>query len=259
MSVFQFLRIIWAHRWLTLATTIATVIGAFIALLIVPPSYEATTKVMLNTLKPDPVTGEILPNAQSRTYVATQMELIKDYGVAGQAVDALGWPNNPTFIQQYQQSPNHEVIDIRRWLAQRIIDRTEVGLVPGTNILEIVFKSSSPNEAKAMADALRNAYLDSALQTHREDATKTADWYTQQAAKEQAALNAADDAKTAYETTGMSTRRGSGRFRARAPGRAPCSRRWRPRRRPPSNWRRSTPRSVRLRRTSAPTTPKWWR
>jgi len=50
-----------------------------------------------------------------------------------------------------------------------------------------------------MADALRNAYLDASLQTRRREATRTADWYTQQAAQEQAALNAADEAKTAFE------------------------------------------------------------
>ena len=199
MSVFQFLRIIWARRILTLATTIATVIGAVLAIIFVPPSYEAHSRVMLNTLKPDPVTGEILPNTASRTYVATQMELIKDYGVVGQAVDALGWASSPQWIAQYEKAPNHEVLDVRRWLSQQIIDRSDVEALPGTNILEITYRSSSPNEAKAMADALRNAYLDSSLQSHRKEATATADWYVQQAAQEQAALNAAEDAKTAYE------------------------------------------------------------
>ncbi len=199
MSIFQFLRIIWARRMLTLATTVATVFGAVIAMLIIPPSYEAHSRVMLNTLKPDPVTGEIIPTNGSRTYIATQIELIKDYGVVGQAVDALGWAANPNFIAQYQAAPNHQVVDVRRWLSQLIIDHTDVEVLLGTNILDIGYKSSSPNDAKAMADSLRNAYLDSEVSSRRKEATRTADWYTQQAAQEQAALNAADDAKTAYE------------------------------------------------------------
>ncbi|HEX5378163.1 MAG TPA: Wzz/FepE/Etk N-terminal domain-containing protein [Phenylobacterium sp.] len=198
MSIYQFLRILWAHRWLTVASTAATLVGAFIALLIVPPSYEAKTRVMLNLLRPDPVTGEVIANANSRTYMATQMELIKDYGVVGQAIDNLGWASNPQFVQQYQAAKNNDV-DIRRWLSQRMISKIDVGAVPGTNILEITFRAESPGEAKAMADNLRNAYLDTALQTRRREATKTADWYAQQAAQEQAALNAADAAKTAFE------------------------------------------------------------
>lgn len=198
MTIPQFLRILWAHRWLTVATTAATVVGAFIALLIVPPSYEAKTRVMLNIMRPDPVTGEIFVSTNARTFMSTQMELIRSYDVVGNAIDTLGWAANPQFVRDFQ-SAHAKDVDIRRWLAQRVIDHTDVSAVPTTNILEITYRAPSPTEAKAMADTMRNAYLDYALQTRRREATKTADWYTQQAAQEQAALNAADAAKTAFE------------------------------------------------------------
>lgn len=198
MSIFQFLRILWAHRWITLATTACTLVGAIVAVLIVPPRYEAVSRVMLNTLKPDPVTGEMIGGPAARTYVTTQTELIKDYEVAGKAVDQLGWASSPDVITRYQVSDNGGM-DIRRWLAQRIITSTSVKVVPGTNILEISYRASSPTEAKSMADALRNAYIESTLDTRRREATRTADWYEVQARREQALLNAADAAKTAYE------------------------------------------------------------
>ena len=90
-------------------------------------------------------------------------------------------------------------MDIRRWLSQRIIGSTGVKVVPGTNILEINYRATTPTEAKAMADALRNAYIESTLDTRRQDAIRTAEWYEAQAAKEQVLLNTADAAKTAYE------------------------------------------------------------
>lgn len=198
MSLFQFLRILWAHRYVTIATTVCTLVGALIAIAIVPPRYEAVSRVMLNTLKPDPVTGEVISSVSSRTYIATQTELIKDYGVAGKAVDQLNWASSPDVITQYQTS-NNNGMDIRRWLAQRITEGTGVKVVPGTNILEISYRASTPGEAKAMADALRNAYIDSTLDTRRREATRTADWYAVQAEKERSLLNAADAAKTAYE------------------------------------------------------------
>ena len=91
MSIGQFLRIFWAHRWLTLATAFSCVAGAFLVILLVPPKYVAHSRVMLNLLKPDPVTGEYVANNAARTYVATQVGLIKDDAVAGQAVQNLGW------------------------------------------------------------------------------------------------------------------------------------------------------------------------
>lgn len=198
MSIFQFLRILWAHKFVTVATTVGTVLGALIAILIIPPRYQAVSRVMLNTLKPDPVTGEVISNTGSRTYVATQTELIKDYEVAGKAVDQLNWASNPDVITQYQTS-NAGGMDIRRWLAQRIIGATGVKVVSGTNILEISYRAPTPVEAKSMADALRNAYIESTLDTRRREASRTADWYETQARKELALLNAADAAKTAYE------------------------------------------------------------
>ena len=91
MSILQFLRIIWAHRVLIAATMVATIVGAGIAILAIPPNYEARTRVMLNTLKPDPVTGAITPDASSRTYIATQIELIRDFGVVGQLAKDRFW------------------------------------------------------------------------------------------------------------------------------------------------------------------------
>jgi len=161
MSLMQFVRILWARRWLTVGTTLFTVAGAIIAILIIPPSYEAHSRVMLNTLKPDPVTGQVISSISTRTYVATQTELIKDFGVTGQAVDALGWADEPTFIEQYRASKSD--LDIRRWLAQIIAERTKVVVVTGTNILEISYRAAEPNQAKGMADALRNAYIDANL------------------------------------------------------------------------------------------------
>ena len=198
MSIIQFIRILWARRMLPVLTTVATAVGAIIAILVIPPSYEGKTRVMLNTVKPDPVTGEMMPNAAMRTFITTQTELIKDIGVAGQAVDQLGWLSNPEAIRQYNGSGGQDN-DLRRAMAQRIIDRTKVDIVPGTNILEISFRAATPDEARSMANALRDAFVESTLNGRRRDAARNADWYTQQAVKERDLLGKADAAKTQYE------------------------------------------------------------
>ncbi len=198
MSIAQFLRILWAYRFLTIVTVTATLVGSIIAVLVLPPSYEATTRVMLNTLKPDAVTGEVIPSTASKTFVATQIELIRDYAVAGQAVEQLGWLSNPAIIDQYGANRTEDG-DIRRALAQKIIDQTRVSVPSSTNILEINFRSVSSDDARAMANALREAYIETTLSARRREATRNADWYTQQAEKERELLGKADLAKTSYE------------------------------------------------------------
>lgn len=198
MNIFQFLRILWARRWLTVSAVVFTVFGAVIAILIVPPRYEAVSRVMLNILKPDPVTGVVIGGPAARTYITTQTELIKDYGVAETVVDQLNWASSPDAVTMYQNSGNNDV-DIRRWLAGRIVEATSTRVVPGTNILEISYRSTTPTEAKRMADAVRDAYIVSSLENRRREAARTADWYEVQAARERALLNQADAAKTAFE------------------------------------------------------------
>lgn len=199
MSIIQFLRILWARRWVTIAATLSCVLGAFIVTMIVPPRYAAYSRVMMDLVKPDPVTGQITAPNFARAYTKTQIELIRDYRVAGQVVEDLGWLNDPNLITQYDTRGAGDDRDFRRWAAQRVIDGTGVSLIEGSNILEISYTSNSPEAARTVADALRKAYIDTSLAFRRESARRTAEWYGSQTAKAKTVLVSAEAAKTAYE------------------------------------------------------------
>jgi succinoglycan biosynthesis transport protein ExoP len=104
VSIIQFLRILWAWRWLTALATLSCLVGAAIVILFVPARWEAHTRIMLDVIKPDPLTGEAIgPNASA--YAATQVELIKDYTVAGKAVDQLGCCRIPSSSRHTNVAP----------------------------------------------------------------------------------------------------------------------------------------------------------
>ncbi|CAN7274389.1 Wzz/FepE/Etk N-terminal domain-containing protein [Phenylobacterium sp. LjRoot164] len=200
MSIIQFLRILWARRWVTIAATVSCVLGAFIVTLIVPPRYSAYSRVMMDLVKPDPVTGQVTAAPSfARAYTKTQIELIKDYRVAGQVVEDLGWLQDPNLITQYDMRGPGDDRDFRRWAAQRVIDGTGASLIEGSNILEISYTSNSPESARTVADALRKAYIDTSLAFRRESARRTAEWYDAQTVKAKSVLVTAEASKTAYE------------------------------------------------------------
>lgn len=199
MSIVQFLRILWARRWLVVAATVSCVIGAFIVTRIVPPRYQAQSRVMLELVKPDPVTGQITSPQFAKAYTRTQIELIRDFRVAGKVVDDLGWLNDPNLFAAYQSRSSSDDRDFKRWAAQRIIDGTDASLIEGSNILELKFSASSPEIARAVADALRAAYIESSLAYRRETAARTAEWYAGQAEKAKVALAKAEADKATYE------------------------------------------------------------
>jgi uncharacterized protein involved in exopolysaccharide biosynthesis len=196
MSIIQFWRIIWARRWLILAATVSCVIGAYIVTLVIPPRWQGDSRVMLNLLKPDPVTGDVLGG---RTYVVSQISLITDYSVAGRVVDDLGWLADPDLIRQYQGRSSNDTRDFRHWAAQLVIDRTKVEIPDGSNILDINYTAATPDSARTVADAIRKAYLDTSVALRRADANKNADWFDAQATKAKASLDAAVAAEADYE------------------------------------------------------------
>ena len=198
MSLAQFLRILIARRWIILVTLVTCVAVALAVARILPERYPAKARVMLDIVKPDPVTGQMIGANSARGYVRTQIELIKDYRIAGDVVDKLGWAQNPSVIAAWQNETGG-VGDFRRWGAQRIIQATEVGLVEGSNILEITYEAPDPEVAKQVANFLREAYVDASLRFKTDSAGRTADWYREQADRAQQALISAEAAKTKFE------------------------------------------------------------
>ncbi len=199
MSVIQFLRIFWARRLMIVVSACACLVGGALVGLFVPPVWEAHSQVLLNLLKPDPVTGMVVSGAGSRSYVATQIQLVQNYSVAGEVVDLLALQSRPEYLDAYNGRPRNDTRDFRRWAADRLIKETKVDVLLGSNILDIGFKSDNQDDAAKVADAFRQAYIDTSLAFFRRDATRNADWYSQQGAQAKAALDTANTAKQAFE------------------------------------------------------------
>jgi uncharacterized protein involved in exopolysaccharide biosynthesis len=199
MSILQFFRIVWARRIIIALTTAMMTVVMTAVVLFVPPTYEADTRVMLEVLKPDPVTGQVMATAFLRAYVKTQIELVQDSQVARNVVDALHWDKDKKLLRAYRDRAASDDRDFNRWAAQMVIDGTKANVIEGSNIMEINYRNSNPDRAKAVADALRNAYIATTLQSRQEAARRNADWYDAQAEKAKSALFEAETHKSAFE------------------------------------------------------------
>ena len=101
MSIIQFLRIFWARRAVVVVATVCCLVGAVIVVTVIPPSWKASSRVLVNVSNPDLITGQD-PNA-ARGAVETQMALATDYSVAGKVVDDLGLASDPGLIAAYEK------------------------------------------------------------------------------------------------------------------------------------------------------------
>lgn len=199
MSIGQFLVIFWARRLLIFWATVSCLVGALIVCMILPPRWESTARVMLDYIKPDPVTGQIISGGAAGAYVNTQIQLVTDYTVAGRVAEQIGWFSDPNLIQAYQNRSSGDQRDFRHWLADIVSAGTKVESLSGSNIMEIKYTSSTAKGAQAVANALLKGYMDATLEQRHEDAERNAAWYDQQTVKAKQALDQAVAAVTAYE------------------------------------------------------------
>ena len=198
MSIIQLLRILVARRWIVFGCMLLSLIVAGAVGKILPARYPAAARVLMDNFKPDPVTGTMMNAAGLRSFTRTQIELIKDYRIAGEAVDKLGLTDNADLLAQWQAQTGGYG-DFRRWVADRIIDSTRVDLIENSNILAIYYEASNPEVARRTANALREAYIENSLKFRTDSAGRTAEWYREQANRALKALEAAESAKTKFE------------------------------------------------------------
>lgn len=199
MSIGQFLVIFWARRLLIFWATVSCLVGALIVCAILPPRWESTARVMLDYIKPDPVTGQIISGGAAGAYVSTQVALVTDYTVAGRVAEQIGWLSDPNLIQAFQSRPSGDQRDYRHFLADIVAQGTKVKPLAASNIMEITYTSNTAKGAQAVANALLKGYLDATLEQRHEDAERNAVWYEQQTAKAKQALDQSVAEVTAYE------------------------------------------------------------
>ena len=198
MSLIQLLRILFARRLILLGCTLLSLVVAVSVGLILPARYPATARIMMDNFKPDPVTGQMMNMAGLRTFTRTQLELIKDYRIIGEAVDRLGMANNPQLLASWQ-SETGGAGDFRRWVSDRISQSVQVSMVENSNILAITYEAPNPETARRTVNALRDAYIDNSLRLRTEGAGRTAEWYREQAGRALQMLEAAEATKTKFE------------------------------------------------------------
>lgn len=199
MNIGQFFRILWAHRTMILLLAVACFTIAAITVNVLSPRYEAKSRVMLEVLRPDPVTGQSISPAYLRAYTKTQTEMIQDQQVARLVVKNLEWEKDRAMQAAYKARKGGRDRDFMSWAAQKVQDGTDASVIPGSNILEISYASRSPEEAKRIADELKKAYIDLTLESRRADARRNAEWYEAQAEKAKIILFTAENRKAEFE------------------------------------------------------------
>jgi succinoglycan biosynthesis transport protein ExoP len=182
-------------RWrLALGIMLATVAIAVPVILMLPKQYTASTSLGVETKSPDAVTTLLMP-----TNLASQEEIIRSERVMQAVIKTLAFDADPRLRETWQQAGGGRG-RFEEWLAEQMQRRLTV--IPsrrGDNIITIQYRSYSPAEAAAAANAFARHYAAAAIEMKVEPARQYARWFGEQNRKLRAELEAAQARLSAFQ------------------------------------------------------------
>lgn len=179
MTMMQFLRVMWARKWLMLATFGVTVTAAIIISVVLPKQYTATSTLVMDSKGVDPLTGTMLPAQLVPGYLATQIGILSSQNVGLKVVDNLKLAQSPVVQQQFNEVA-HGQGDIREWLAGALIAKLKVTPSHESNLIDVSYTANNPEFAAVLANAFVQAYIKTNLDLRTDPARQTNLWYEEQ-------------------------------------------------------------------------------
>ena len=158
MTLKQYLRILWARKWMALAAFLVVAIGGVVATIYWPKQYTAETSLIVD-LRIDPVLGALAPALAAPSYMATQVEVLRSERVASRVVKILGVERSATAVQQWRDDTKAK-IPLDRYFANLLQRGLSVEPARGSNVLNVAFTARDPIFAQAAANAFAQAYMD---------------------------------------------------------------------------------------------------
>jgi succinoglycan biosynthesis transport protein ExoP len=160
MTLHQFLLILRARYRVALLILLLAVSAALAVSLLMPKKYTAQTAVLVDIRSPDPVAGGApLQGVVAPSYMATQVDIIGGDRVAQRAVKALKLDENPRTKERWLEATEGRGT-LEGWIADSLQKRLDVRPARESNVINITYKGSEPEEAANVANAFAQAYLD---------------------------------------------------------------------------------------------------
>ncbi|MDJ0730295.1 MAG: polysaccharide biosynthesis tyrosine autokinase [Crocosphaera sp.] len=184
------LAILKRRQWLGGTTFLSVIAGAVAYLVLVPPQYKVTTKLMINQRQVG--VAELGQNLSELSGyrpgepspIATQAELVKSKNVLDKTVKTV-------FPQGLKEAEPP--------LSMKVIKKNlQVKIVPETNILEINFKHPDPETSAKFINEITQTLVAENVRTIRSQATAIREFLEQEIPKQQKATQTATLAENQY-------------------------------------------------------------
>ena len=158
MTFVQYLRIIWARKWLFLSLLVLAAAAGITFTLNQRKIYTAETSLIVE-MRIDPALGALAPALAAPSYMATQIEILRSERVASRAVKLLGVERSAAAVEQWREETQAK-IPLDRYFADVLSRGLSVEPARGSNLINLSYSAPDPLFAQAAANAFAQAYMD---------------------------------------------------------------------------------------------------
>jgi chain length determinant protein EpsF len=178
MTLKQYLRILWARKWLALGVAaLIAAVGITITLLL-PRQFVATSSLLVE-MRVDPALGALAPALAMPSYMQTQVEVLRSERTASRVVKILGVERSAAAVQQWRDATKAK-IPLDRYFANLLQKGLAIEPASGSNVLNIYFTSPDAIFAQAAANAFAQAYMDISVELRVAPARQSAAFLDEQ-------------------------------------------------------------------------------
>jgi chain length determinant protein EpsF len=178
MSIKQFLRIIWARKWLVVALLVIVSISGAVYFKMQPKLYTAEASMIIE-MRIDPVLGALAPSLAMPGYMATQIDILRSERVAARVVKMLGVERSPTSVAQWRNATNAK-IPLERYFASLLQRGLGVDPGHGSNVINVTYSAQDPVFAQSAVNAFVQAYMDVSVELRIAPARQSAEFLDDQ-------------------------------------------------------------------------------
>ena len=186
-NIAEYFGMVRRHWKLVAAACILALAAAAIHYAITPKEYLATTRISIERRSLTSISSSgqnpWFENYWNLEYYPTQYELLKSRGLAERVVRNLDLASDPAFNPGAAGggAPSAEADEATLGgLAERLRGGLSVGPVRGTQLVDLSYRSSSPEFAARAANAFVEAYIDLGVETRYATAGKASSFLTTQ-------------------------------------------------------------------------------
>jgi len=197
MNLAHFLAVLRARWIIALVVFVAVAVAAVAHIVLATRIYTATASLLVDA-KPDPV-STLLGGNSSPAIINTQIELIRSDRVALRVIQNLKL-EDAADLRAAWSSGGRSGGTMLEWLTAFIENGLEVAVpTPGSDVINIGYRSSDAKFAATAANAFVQAYLETSIELRVDPAKQYSGFFTDQQKVARDALEAAQNKLSAFQ------------------------------------------------------------